>query len=575
MVCLLVAGMAALFLPAAPLVAASPRAELLRLVPEDVGFCLLIEDLRGHGNALANSPFLRQFLTSTVGSKVMHAEETQKLSFIDAFLEQNFHLTATQLRDEILGDALVLAYRPGPVQQPEQEQGLLLVRARNPKLLADLIQRLNELQKSAGDLQELEERSYHALKYYRRDEKKGIKRGDTFYYLHGPVLAFANQEQLLHQVMELDLRAPSEEESPVGRQFELMGVVKPLAALWINPRAFEPALQQKAAAAEGAQAASLKTLLVYWKALEGIAISVTLQEDFGLSLAVRARTDQLPASARRFLSTAARRTDLWDSVPKNAMLAGAGRTDVAALVEVLGEFMAEETRKSVQTAVEGSVGAIFGKDLVKDVLPELGPDWMFYAAPAPADDPNWFPHCVAAVRVGPGKGDMPAGLTLWNALNSLATLAVFHWNGGHPGAFRLNSTLQDKVEVKYLVNDESFPPGLQPALAWKAGHLVLASSPRAILAFNPAAPRADTAPRAEVPLLRLSLRDLTRFIKERKEALTPYISKKNHLEPEVVAQGLTTFINALELFDTVEIIQRGDPGRVILSLRIKTTQPLK
>ena len=37
---------------------ASPRDELLRLVPADVGFCLVLEDLRGHGKAFAESPFV-------------------------------------------------------------------------------------------------------------------------------------------------------------------------------------------------------------------------------------------------------------------------------------------------------------------------------------------------------------------------------------------------------------------------------------------------------------------------------------------------------------------------------------
>src|ERR1700730_7734355 len=63
--------------------ALTPRDELLRLVAEDVGFCLVIDDLRGHGTALADSPFVKQFRASPLGAKVLLAEETQKLSAID------------------------------------------------------------------------------------------------------------------------------------------------------------------------------------------------------------------------------------------------------------------------------------------------------------------------------------------------------------------------------------------------------------------------------------------------------------------------------------------------------------
>ncbi|HLN28976.1 MAG TPA: hypothetical protein VK395_14610 [Gemmataceae bacterium] len=551
--------------------AGTPRNELLRLVPEDVGFCVLIEDLSGHGNALVNSPFLKLFLASPAGAKVAHGEEAQKLSLVDEFLQKKLHLNAMQLRDEILGDALVLAYRPGPVEQPEQEQGLFLIRARNSKLLADLIDRLNEIQKKSGDLQGLEECTYHDKKYQRRVEKKAT----NYYYLHGPVLAFANEERILHELIDLDGKTSSAAEPFIARQLAMLGPKKPLAALWLNPRAFEKALQKKADAAQGTQAASLKTLLKYWKAVEGVVFAITLQEDFGVSVAVRSRVELLPASARRFLSTAAERTDLWERVPKDAILAVGGRINVAALLEVLGEFMTEEARGSVRTVAEGSLGAVFGKDALKGILPQIGPDWVcFMVAPPPADK-NWFPRCLAAIRVGPGKGEAPAGTALGNALNSLATLAVFSVNGGHPGALSLNSTMQGKVEVKYVVNDEDFPPGLQPAFALNEGHLLLASSPEAISSFSPTPAPSEKSYPAETPILRFSFRELARFIKERRELLVAFLAKKNQLSPEATSQGLDQFLAAIEFLDAIEINQRCEPGQVIFSLRLRTAQPLK
>ena len=74
----------------------------------------------------------------------------------------------SQLRDDILGDAIVAAYRPGPPGKPDEEQGILLLRARNATLLASLIDRFNEAQKKSGDLIKLEEREYQGVKYYLR-----------------------------------------------------------------------------------------------------------------------------------------------------------------------------------------------------------------------------------------------------------------------------------------------------------------------------------------------------------------------------------------------------------------------
>src|SRR6516164_9826078 len=92
-----------------PVSARTPREELLRLVPGDIGFCLLIEDLRGHGQALLDSPFLKRFAPPL--SKMAKADELAKLDFVDHWLQENLHVNAIQLRDEILGDALVFAYR--------------------------------------------------------------------------------------------------------------------------------------------------------------------------------------------------------------------------------------------------------------------------------------------------------------------------------------------------------------------------------------------------------------------------------------------------------------------------------
>src|SRR5437868_6606182 len=125
--CLTVAVYAAVAAP----VAASPRDELLRLVPADVGFCLVIEDLRGHGTALLESPFFQQFRVSATATKLIESPETKKLSKIDEFLKHNLELTSTELRDEIIGDELVIAYRPGPPAKPEQEDGLFMLQARN------------------------------------------------------------------------------------------------------------------------------------------------------------------------------------------------------------------------------------------------------------------------------------------------------------------------------------------------------------------------------------------------------------------------------------------------------------
>src|SRR5262249_55075283 len=114
---------------AAPLRAESPRDELLRHVPDDVGFCLIVTDARATSAPLADSPFAEQFRAPPAGQALGKSEELQKLAAVDQFFQQQLGIGWAGLRDDILGDAFVFAYRPGPPGKEKEEQELLLIRA--------------------------------------------------------------------------------------------------------------------------------------------------------------------------------------------------------------------------------------------------------------------------------------------------------------------------------------------------------------------------------------------------------------------------------------------------------------
>ncbi len=192
---------------------AAPRDELLRLVPDDAGFCLVVQNLREHNAALLSSPFVKQFQDSPLGKALANAPEMQKLQSAEKLLHKGLGIEATQLRDDILGDALVLAYRPGPPGKPEQEHGLILVHARDAKLLAQVVERLNQFQKESGELKEVQVREHAGQKYYQRVERNK----SSFYYLRDSMLAFTGQEDMLRKVIERTKKGNSEESFVAGQ----------------------------------------------------------------------------------------------------------------------------------------------------------------------------------------------------------------------------------------------------------------------------------------------------------------------------------------------------------------------
>ncbi len=561
--CLLVAAL----LPAPPSRAA-PDEELLRFVPADATFCLVLRDLRGHAAALHASPLAERLRASPLGAALQGTPEWQQLDKVDQFLEKSFRLTAEQLRDDILGDAVVLAYRSGPPGRPEQEQGLLLVRARDPEKLAALVDRVNQVFKESGDLKLIEERQADGVKYFRRVERKEV----NFYHLRGHVLAFSGQEDMLRRAIAQERKLPADKESPVGTQLRQLGADRALWSAWLNPRSFDAALQAKLDEAKGAEAAFLKTFVACWKALDGAALTIGLGADVEAGLTVKARPEALPEAVRAFLGEAAVRSDVWARFPDTALLALGSRTHAPALLAMLGAFLTPEAFAALKDDLERGLGAALDKSAMTGILPHVGPDWGLCVTAPPRADKAWFPAAVFALRVGEGDKDAPVDRALVDTLQAWARVAVLAHNLKKKELLGLKTLRQDGAEVHYVASASGQAMGLQPAFGLSGGYLILASTPEAWRRFA-AAPAAT--PSGEVPLLRLSLKDLRQFLAERREPLTTALAEHHGQKPEQAGQNVDQVAGGLAFLDRVELVQKTAAGRLTMTLRLRTSLPLR
>src|SRR5262249_42185979 len=159
-------------------------------------------------------------------------------------------------------------------------------------------------------------------------------------------------------------------------------------------------------------------------------------------------------------------------------------------------------RQALHDNLERNLGAVLGKSVVKEVLPQVGPDWGVCVTAPPVAEPGWFPNILLALRVRPGDKKPGVDQALLSAVHFFAAAAVLEHNRKNKEAMTLQTVVQDQVEVKYLASDPAFLPGLQPAFALSNGYLLLASSPEAVRRFSVAAPRTPPAS-GERPLLRV------------------------------------------------------------------------
>ncbi|CAN5565193.1 hypothetical protein BH10PLA2_BH10PLA2_19690 [soil metagenome] len=541
--------------------------KLLRLVPENMALCLLIEDLRGHAHSFLASPFAKQFLASRIGKELLAAPEMAKLRDIDAFLQKNLQITLVQLRDDILGDAIVLAYSPGPVDTPDREQGLLMLEARDAERLAKLLDKLLELQKGSGELKSVEEQSLGKRKYL----KAVGQRSTTLYLRAGTVLIVTSQETILQEVSaRLDNPAAR---SIFKDHFPNLDPAGRILSLWINPRPYRALLEKQAGLVKGAQLVAFNTFLRYWNALDCVGVFISHREDCELTFAVEGRPGELPpGAAKLWLKAPLPANDLAARWPAGAFFALTRSIDFAGTMFGVSEFMDAPTRQLLQNSIEQKGAALLGQDVVREALPSLGPEIGFAMAAPPSTDPGWFPHVLAAVRIRPTAAEPAPELMLMNTLNSLATLVVFAQNQAKPGSMSLRSRIHDGTEIKFLTCPTEFPPGLEPAFAWRGGYLVVGSSPAAVARFAARSPERTSNSGS---ILQMVFPPLAAYLRERQEVLASYHARHDGVSKEDAKAGLERLTAFLELLDRFDVSSRALPNGVALNAKLQFAAPLR
>jgi hypothetical protein len=553
---------------AATATAATPRDELLRYVPDDVGFCFLLQDFRDQMKTLAASPFSEQLDKSPLGKAFAGAQELKKLVGLEKQLKDLIGLGPDELCADILGDAVVFAFRPGAPGKPEQDEALLLVRARDEKKLRKLVEHVNAAQKESGQLKSLDERAYNGMTYFRRQEPKET----NYYHLRGPVLVFSGQEAILKRALDNNRTAVADAEPPLARRLREAALPRSVFTAWINPRAFDAQLAAQTEAAVRTDAAFLKNFTRYWKALDGAFVALGTEKGFSLTVALQGRPDELPAAARKLCAEVARPSDLTAAFPDNALLAGAVRLDFAALVEMLGDFMTKENREAFGRQV--SFGGVLGNNFLKDVGPDVG---FAVFAPEPAEK-SWLPHAAFALRLGPGPNPKQrTDQAIVVLLNSFAAVQVVAHNQQHPDeTLDLAVIHQAKREVHTLSGDKVLPPGVQPSLTLAGGYLLLADSPETICRIADALGGERKAPPDDtVPLVQVSLKAWRHYLGDRRKALEQSMVERDKITEREAKERLDNLLGVLQFVDRLEISHCTARGWTTLTISLQPAYALK
>jgi hypothetical protein len=533
----------------------SPRDDLLALVPPDVGLCVIVNDLRGHAQKWEQLPWMRSLRQTALVKTILDMPEARQIAGLEAEWKKNLGIDWPTLRDEILGDSVVLAYRPGTPAHPEQEQGMIALRAAKPQRLADLVDRFNQLQKDRGELKEIQPVKHLGVTYYRRVHALN----SHYYYLDGSLLVVAGSEAMLRDVIAREL-GKAKDASPWPARFARAGAAKSIVALGINPQAFDlfppPAKNGKTTGFGG-----------LWRALDGVFVTLRADTDIELRISLQGRAADMPEWAQHLFKETPPPSVLWQRFPEPAVLTVATRTDFVNLVKQIREAIPPQSRK--QPGVDQTLAEVFklvtGLDLFEDIVPNLGPDWgVCVVAPKARTD---VPQIIAAIAIKQSKEGPRNEAAIFVGLQTLAGLFIANYNRDNPDdPIRIETIKQGNVTVKVLRQDKLFPSGLRPACAIKDGFLLIASSPDAIALFGAHDPPAPS--KTETPLVRLSPVELAQLLRQRRTQILARMQDKQQLSKEDAERNFDQLLGVLEIFESVTLSQRSEPGQATWNLRI-------
>jgi hypothetical protein len=536
--------------PFAAAQAAPFRYDLLALVPDDFTVCVVLHDLRGHAARWEQSAWLKTFRQSVTGKSFLDSPEMRQLERWQGEMKKHLDLDGATLRDDILGDTLIFSYSPGPKNKPDDERGLFLLHVRKPDRLFRLIDNVNEAQTKSGDLKKLTELRYKGHIYHHRQQ--GGK--SQYYFVKESLAAVTTKEEVLHAF--LDRRSASTADTRWAKRFQRAGADSAFIILCVNPRMLDAEIVQHKKKDDPFPG--------YWRALEGIFVTVAIKDDVELRLSLQANTQKLPEWAKSAFTQTTAPSSLWQRFPEQSIVTLASKTDFSGAGDALKLLMPDKDRKKLITDWQGTLGAVLRLDPFKDILPNIGPDWGICVLPS--KDAKQLPRALFALAVKPGSKDEPVDQTLLKAVELFAGIAVLDHNLKHPDSIiRMESVMQGKVKVRYLTNDQLFPPSFQPACALKDGFLLFATSPDAIASFRLHVKKADE--RKDTPLLRVSAPELARLLEHRREHILSSLAAQN-MSPEKAKKNLEDVIGLLGLFEHATLNQHGDAGQASWSIHL-------
>jgi hypothetical protein len=464
-------------------IAATARGErpadvLLRLVPADAGATLAIEDLRIHAPEFTDSPLAAGLKKLPVVQDWLASDRYRKFQHAQEEIETALDVPLGTLRDQLLGDAVVLALQLAPDDTPDRASGLFLVRFRSRALLDRVIERLNEAEKQDGVLVNVTACGVPQSPYWARNFRPGTKPVEYYAIAGDEVFAWSNSEEVIQGVLARKSGAPGLGDDPRFRKVRDSLPEHAFVSLFVNPRYIERMRAAETKPQTPAEQRVSALLERNFAAVEYAGAALEWRDGFLLQTHETIDPAKLDVSLRQWADRPGRTTSaLVERVPRSALALAAGRIDLSALFDAWTSLVPEADRLQRENSLTVVRGLLMGKDLRQDVLPFLGPGFLVYAdAPVSAAGTDARVPLVLMVNLSAENEERGVASAIDNALRTV--MAIYASDPKRREArLRVESHEERGVRLTTLAGAQTLC-----AYAIENGTLVLSTSGEAVVA---------------------------------------------------------------------------------------------
>lgn len=458
--------------------------QIFRVLPKDVGACLVIEDLSRYTDPTTHLKLIDRIAGLESFQNWKNSPNYKSFEILVASLPAYFGISNADLVNDIFGESVVLAFRPPTKSYPPN--GILLCRAAKEETLAKVVERIS----APTGFRKVTEHLHRGVAFVERLE---FNARHDFLVRLGPIVAISDKKDAIEKVIDVSLDGDSLFDSTEFGDMRAAIGEGAVAQLLLSTRTLTPLLEQSIT--EGGTAGHVVSALLadMWQALDWAAISLRIGDPVELSAFASLDTSRLDERHRIWPDLFAEPSEYWKSVPSDAMAAVATQMDFPALAVLLHGIADEVPEiKDVLVAVSGLVEGLPKNKL----LSRLGPQVGAMAVVAPEGDLQ----LTAEIAIRAEGAPEMAGLPLPQAIELIALrpMLLFYsldYNRQFEDSTRVTTRQIGKLRLHSLTGSKWLPAWIEPTLAVSDERIYFASSPAAIA--NRLSPPSESFPESK------------------------------------------------------------------------------